>query len=211
MLQRGVGRGTGYVGLFSIVLMIGGALVFVFSLNALLSKPRLVITEEGVAEKRGLLRWKMSWSEIESASVEDIGDVFPNSNNPRWWLCFYPRGVDATRVSARRDATIKRFHSSEFKQFDEIVKLVTERVAFSDFRPRMLSEHELVAIIDRILDANQPLVSQKGESPKEIRVARALLYEKIVQLVMSELRGSADPAKVKQLIRAKMGENESNG
>jgi glutamyl-tRNA(Gln) amidotransferase subunit E len=58
----------------------------------------------------------------------------------------------------------------------------------------MLSEVELLKIIDRIIDTNSSLIKEKGVGA----------YGKIMGLVMSEVRGSADPATVTQLIRAKI-------
>ena len=59
---------------------------------------------------------------------------------------------------------------------------------------RMLSEVELLKIIDRVIDTNSNLIKERGEDA----------YGKIMGLVMSEVRGSADPATVTQLIRAKI-------
>ena len=59
---------------------------------------------------------------------------------------------------------------------------------------RMLSEVELLKIIDRVIDTNSSLIKERGEDA----------YGKIMGLVMSEVRGSADPATVTQLIRAKI-------
>jgi len=59
---------------------------------------------------------------------------------------------------------------------------------------RMLSETELLKIIDRVIDANSGLIKERGEGA----------YGKIMGLVMSEVRGSADPAAVTRLIRTKI-------
>ena len=59
---------------------------------------------------------------------------------------------------------------------------------------RMLPERELVAIIDRAIAANQQIVTEKGEAA----------YGKIMGLVMSEVRGSADTAAVTRLIKARI-------
>jgi len=63
---------------------------------------------------------------------------------------------------------------------------------------RMLSEVELLKTIDRIIDTNFILIKEKGESA----------YGKIMGLVMSEVRGSADPATVTQLIRTRIENKE---
>jgi glutamyl-tRNA(Gln) amidotransferase subunit E len=67
--------------------------------------------------------------------------------------------------------------------------------AIQELGMRMLSEHELLKIVDRIIDANANLVEEKGEGA----------YGKIMGLVMSEVRGSADPAAVTKLIRTEIG------
>lgn len=59
---------------------------------------------------------------------------------------------------------------------------------------RMLSEDELLKIIDRIIVANFSLIKERGEGA----------YGKIMGLVMSEVRGSADPVTVTKLIRTKI-------
>jgi glutamyl-tRNA(Gln) amidotransferase subunit E len=61
---------------------------------------------------------------------------------------------------------------------------------------RMLSESELLAIIDRIIGANASLIEGKGEGA----------FGKLVGLVMSEVRGSADPSAVTRLVRARIAE-----
>lgn len=61
---------------------------------------------------------------------------------------------------------------------------------------RMLSEDELLKIIDPIIDANSSLIKERGEAA----------YGKIMGLVMSEVRGSADPATVTKLITTRIGE-----
>jgi len=63
---------------------------------------------------------------------------------------------------------------------------------------RMLSDSELVKVIDRIIAANFALVEQKGEGA----------YGKIMGLVMNEVRGSADPALVTRLIRTRIGDTK---
>mgnify|MGYP006271492999 CR=1 FL=1 len=65
-----------------------------------------------------------------------------------------------------------------------------------ELKLRMLSEHELLRIVDRIIDSNYDLVQEKREGA----------YGKIMGLVMSEVRGSADPAAVTRLIRARIRE-----
>jgi Glu-tRNA(Gln) amidotransferase subunit E-like FAD-binding protein len=60
----------------------------------------------------------------------------------------------------------------------------------------MLSEQELLVIIDKIIASNADFVTEKGEGA----------YGKIMGLVMSEVRGSADPAAVTRLIRARIVE-----
>ena len=59
---------------------------------------------------------------------------------------------------------------------------------------RMLPEDELLKIIDRIIEANLSLIKERGEGA----------YGKIMGLVMSEVRGSADPATVTKLIRTRI-------
>jgi glutamyl-tRNA(Gln) amidotransferase subunit E len=61
---------------------------------------------------------------------------------------------------------------------------------------RMLSEPELLRIIDKTIEFNADLIKEKGEGA----------YGKIMGLVMSEVRGSADPGEVTRLIRARIGE-----
>jgi glutamyl-tRNA(Gln) amidotransferase subunit E len=68
--------------------------------------------------------------------------------------------------------------------------------AIQELGMRMLSEKELLVIIDKIIELNANLVREKGEAA----------YGKIMGLVMSEVRGSADPATVTRLIRTRIGE-----
>ena len=68
--------------------------------------------------------------------------------------------------------------------------------AIQELGMRMLSEHELLRIIDKIIELNANLIKEKGEGA----------YGKIMGLVMSEVRGSADPAEVTRLIRTRIGE-----
>jgi len=68
--------------------------------------------------------------------------------------------------------------------------------AIQELGMRMLSEHELLRIIDKIIEFNGDLIKKKGEGA----------YGKIMGLVMSEVRGSADPGEVTRLIRARIGE-----
>ncbi len=68
--------------------------------------------------------------------------------------------------------------------------------AIQELGMRMLSEHELLNIIDKIIVLNADLIKEKGEGA----------YGKIMGLVMSEVRGSADPAEVTRLIRTRIGE-----
>ena len=68
--------------------------------------------------------------------------------------------------------------------------------AIQELGMRMLSEHELLKIIDKIIELNADLIKEKGEGA----------YGKIMGLVMSEVRGSADPAEVTRLIRTRIGE-----
>jgi glutamyl-tRNA(Gln) amidotransferase subunit E len=64
---------------------------------------------------------------------------------------------------------------------------------------RMLSEQELLRIIDKTIESNADLITQKGEGA----------YGKIMGLVMTEVRGSADPAAVTSLIRTRIRETIS--
>jgi glutamyl-tRNA(Gln) amidotransferase subunit E len=68
--------------------------------------------------------------------------------------------------------------------------------AIQELGMRMLSEHELLRIIDKIIEFNADLIKEKGEGA----------YGKIMGLVMSEVRGSADPSEVTRLIRTRIGE-----
>jgi glutamyl-tRNA(Gln) amidotransferase subunit E len=68
--------------------------------------------------------------------------------------------------------------------------------AIRELGMRMLSEHELLRIIDKIIEFNGDLIKEKGEGA----------YGKIMGLVMSEVRGSADPGEVTRLIRTRIGE-----
>jgi len=68
--------------------------------------------------------------------------------------------------------------------------------AIQELGMRMLSEHELLKIIDKIIELNADLIKEKGEGA----------YGKIMGLVMGEVRGSADPAEVTRLIRTRIGE-----
>jgi glutamyl-tRNA(Gln) amidotransferase subunit E len=68
--------------------------------------------------------------------------------------------------------------------------------AIRELGMRMLSEQELLVIIDKIIASNADLITAKGEGA----------YGKIMGLVMAEVRGSADPATVTKLIRARIGE-----
>jgi len=68
--------------------------------------------------------------------------------------------------------------------------------AIQELGMRMLSEYELLRIIDKIIEFNADLIKEKGEGA----------YGKIMGLVMSEVRGSADPGEVTRLIRTKIGE-----
>jgi glutamyl-tRNA(Gln) amidotransferase subunit E len=68
--------------------------------------------------------------------------------------------------------------------------------AIQELGMRMLSEHELLRIIDKIIEFNADLIKEKGEGA----------YGKIMGLVMSEVRGSADPSEVTRLIRTRIRE-----
>jgi glutamyl-tRNA(Gln) amidotransferase subunit E len=68
--------------------------------------------------------------------------------------------------------------------------------AIRELGMRMLSEQELLVIIDKVIASNADLITAKGEGA----------YGKIMGLVMAEVRGSADPATVTRLIRARIGE-----
>jgi len=68
--------------------------------------------------------------------------------------------------------------------------------AIQELGMRMLSEHELLRIIDKIIEFNGDLIKEKGEGA----------YGRIMGLVMSEVRGSADPDEVTRLIRTRIGE-----
>ena len=68
--------------------------------------------------------------------------------------------------------------------------------AIQELGMQMLSEHELLRIIDKIIELNADLIKEKGEGA----------YGKIMGLVMSEVRGSADPSEVTRLIRTRIGE-----
>ncbi len=59
---------------------------------------------------------------------------------------------------------------------------------------RMLPEDELLKIVDRIIDANRRLVEKKGEGAGG----------KIMGLVMSEVRGKADPTIVTRLVKTRI-------
>lgn len=72
----------------------------------------------------------------------------------------------------------------------------TVEEAIHELRMRMLSEHELLKIVDRVIGANVNLIEERGEGA----------YGKIMGLVMSEVRGSADPAAVTKLIRTRIGD-----
>jgi len=61
---------------------------------------------------------------------------------------------------------------------------------------RMLSEDELRRIVDRVIDANHGLIDKKGEAA----------HGKIMGMVMSEVRGSADPATVTNIIKARIAD-----
>lgn len=63
---------------------------------------------------------------------------------------------------------------------------------------RMLSQSQLSNIVDRVIDANSGLVKEKGQGA----------YGRIVGLVMSEVRGSADPATVTRLVKTKIEEKK---
>jgi len=68
--------------------------------------------------------------------------------------------------------------------------------AIRELGMRMLSESELLAIVDRVIGANTSLIKERGEGA----------YGKIMGLVMSEVRGSADPAAVTKLVKIRIGE-----
>ena len=68
--------------------------------------------------------------------------------------------------------------------------------AIRELGMRMLSESELLEIVDRVIDANANLVKEKGDGA----------YGKIMGLVMSEVRGSADPAAVTRLVKIRIGD-----
>jgi glutamyl-tRNA(Gln) amidotransferase subunit E len=68
--------------------------------------------------------------------------------------------------------------------------------AIQELGMQMLSEHELLRIIDKIIGFNVDLIKEKGEGA----------YGKIMGLVMSEVRGSADPGEVTRLIKTRIGE-----
>jgi glutamyl-tRNA(Gln) amidotransferase subunit E len=72
----------------------------------------------------------------------------------------------------------------------------TAEEGIQELKLRMLSEHELLNVIDRIIDANSSLVEQKGEGA----------YGKIMGLVMGEVRGSADSARVTELIKNRIAD-----
>ena len=71
--------------------------------------------------------------------------------------------------------------------------------AIRELGMRMLSEQELLRIIDKTIESNADLITQKGEGA----------YGKIMGLVMTEVRGSADPAAVTSLIRTRIRETIS--
>jgi len=62
----------------------------------------------------------------------------------------------------------------------------------------MLSEIELVNVVDRVITTNWKLVEERGEAA----------YGKLMGLVMSEVRGSADSTVVARLIRNRIEEKE---
>jgi glutamyl-tRNA(Gln) amidotransferase subunit E len=66
--------------------------------------------------------------------------------------------------------------------------------AIRELGMRMLSESELLKIVDRVIDANAGLIRERSEGA----------YGKIMGLVMTEVRGSADPATVTSLIKARI-------
>jgi glutamyl-tRNA(Gln) amidotransferase subunit E len=68
--------------------------------------------------------------------------------------------------------------------------------AIQELGMRMLSESELLKIVDRVIDTNADLIREKGEGA----------YGKIMGLVMSEVRGSADPAAVTKLVKTRIGD-----
>jgi glutamyl-tRNA(Gln) amidotransferase subunit E len=68
--------------------------------------------------------------------------------------------------------------------------------AIRELGMRMLSESELLKIVDRVIEANANLIKEKGEGA----------YGKIMGLVMSEVRGSADPAAVTKLVKIKISD-----
>ena len=72
----------------------------------------------------------------------------------------------------------------------------TSEEGIQELKLRMLSEHELLSVIDRIIDANASLVEQKGEGA----------YGKVMGLVMGEVRGSADSATVTKLIKNRIAD-----
>ncbi len=63
--------------------------------------------------------------------------------------------------------------------------------AIRELQLRMLSEPELIAIVDRAIEANRELVKEKGDGA----------YGRIMGLVMSEVRGSADADTVTRVVK----------
>ncbi|TSA43309.1 hypothetical protein D4R54_01125 [archaeon] len=131
LVHAGNAGGTGYVGLFSIMLMILGAVLLVFSINSVLHrKPHLVITTESIeGSGKGLTNWKMPWSQIERADVA----LATYGRNASWVLRLFPKGRDPN-VPIDQDVTIRSLHSPNYAQFDEIVRIVSERVPLLDAR-----------------------------------------------------------------------------
>jgi glutamyl-tRNA(Gln) amidotransferase subunit E len=68
--------------------------------------------------------------------------------------------------------------------------------AIGELGMRMLSESELLKIVDKIIAANTNLIEERGENA----------CGKIMGLVMSEVRGSADPATVTKIVKTRIGE-----
>ena len=106
-----------------------------------------------------------------------------------------PQHLESTFAAIQRGAMAKEAASSLLAWLSKNSDRAVED-GIRELKLRMLSEHELLRIVDRIIDSNYDLVEEKGEGA----------YGKIMGLVMSEVRGSADPVAVTKLVRTRIAD-----
>jgi glutamyl-tRNA(Gln) amidotransferase subunit E len=97
-----------------------------------------------------------------------------------------------------RGGTIAKEAASSLLSWLASNKDRTVEAGIQELGLRMLSPDELRKIVDRALEKNDALVVEKGEAASG----------KVMAFVMSEVRGSADPAVVMALVRTRIAEKK---